>query len=117
MGNWETLMTMLGSNEARDEYSFILHQVNQDIGSNETMTRLLDKGNELYLDGKKGIIEKTKLLNYLHSLADKKYELVQPIHMASRIKGIPMKLSKRDLMDIYNAIKQKEIADDYYLAY
>lgn len=112
MGNWETLMTMIGGTELRDKMSFLLDEAQMTTGRQQTMDTLLDQAKDLY-----GSKSKRETLNTIHELSSEEYELRQPNRRGQEGKGDPMKLSRLQLMDIYNGLKNPDIERDYYLAY
>jgi hypothetical protein len=109
MGNWETLMTMLGGTKARDKFSLIIDQVNQEMGIQESFNKVLDKAKEGY-----GFKTKNQLLKHIQKLKKEDYRLIGPIIARE---GGDLKLSKMQIIDIYNAIKNEDIRRDFYTAY
>ena len=112
MGNWETLLTMLGGLKARNKYSLIMPQVNEDMGVNEAFDDLLGKAMTAY-----GFDSRNKMLKKIQSLSKLDYELTQPIHKGKRIEGEPDKISKMHIIDIYNAIKNEDIKESWEESY
>ena len=112
MGNWETLLTVLGGLKARDKFTLIIDQVNQEIGIQDSFDEVLDETYKTY-----GFKTKNNLLQRIQDMKKEDYRLVQPIIKGRRIEGSPLKISKMQIIDIYNAVKQDEIRNDYYLAY
>lgn len=112
MGNWETLMTMIGGYGLRDKTSLILNEADMVTGKHETSGALLDEAQKIYNS-------KSKLgtLNKIHELSKEDYELRQPNRQGEEGKGEPMPLSKLHLMDIYNALKNPDVENDYYMSY
>lgn len=112
MGNWETLMTMIGGYELRDDKSFLVEESQIAVGKQESSNKLLDKAKEIY-----GSKSKTSTLNKIHSLAKEEYELRRPNEFGKKGEGDAFEISKLDLMDIYNATQNERIRDDYYMSY
>lgn len=112
MGNWETIMTMIGGTELRDKTSFLLDEAQISVGKQESINNVLSKAKTIY-----GIDTKMGTLNKIHDLSKKEYSLRQPNRLGDAGKGDPIELSKLDLMDIYNATKEERIAEDYYMTY
>lgn len=112
MGNWETLMTMIGGAELRDKMSFMLNEADMVTGKQETRNSILDSAKDIY-----NVNSKTGTLNKIHELSKEEYTLHQPNRGGKHGKGDPMNLSKLHLMDIYNAIKNPEVEYDYYMTY
>ena len=112
MGNWETIMTVLGGTKARDKFSLILNQVEQEMSLQKTYDTVLDKTYEAY-----GFKNKNELLKHIQELKKEEYELIQPILKGKRNEGAPNRISKMHIIDIYNAIKQDDIKRDMYLTY
>jgi hypothetical protein len=112
MGNWETLMTTIGGQKLRDKTSLMLHEAQMAVGRQETMDKVLNKAKDIY-----GGKSRTDTLNKIHELSKEEYSLRPPNTKGEAGEGDPMKLSKLDLMDIYNAVKNEDIAEDYYLSY
>ena len=112
MGNWETLMTMIGGQKLRDRMSLMLNEAQMAVGRQETMDNVLNEAKDIY-----GAKTRTETLNTIHDLSAEDYELRQPNRKGEEGEGQPMKLSKLHLMDIYNAIKNEDVERDYYMAY
>jgi hypothetical protein len=112
LGNWETLLTVLGGHKARDKFSLIIDQVNQEMGIQDSFDEVLDQAYKAY-----GFKDKNRLLQRIQDMKQEEYTLVQPIMKGRRIEGSPLKISKMQIIDIYNAIKQPEIRNDYYMTY
>ena len=112
MGNWETIMTMIGGTKLRDDLTFLLDETQTAVGKSETYNRLMDEVMKLYGKG-----SKLATTNHIHTLSEEKYELKQPNRRGEEGKGLPKKLSTLQLVDIYNAIKNPDVARDYFMAY
>jgi GNAT superfamily N-acetyltransferase len=112
MGNWETLMTMLGGTKARDKFSLIINQVNQEMGIQGSFNKVLDDAMNAY-----GFKTKNKMLKHIQELKKEDYTLVKPIRGRERGEGADLKISKMHIIDIYNAIQNADIRDDMYMAY
>lgn len=112
MGNWETLMTMLGGNKARDKFSLILNQVEEEMGIQTSFNEVLDKAQKGY-----GFKSKNEMLKHIQDLKKKDFSLVKPLRSGKRGEGSDLEISKMQIIDIYNAIKNDEIREDFYLAY
>ena len=112
MGNWETLMTMLGGNKARDKFSLILNQVEEEMGIQSSFNKVLDKAQEDY-----NLKSRDKVLKHIQELKKEDYELRKPNRAGKAGEGKPIKLSKMNLIDIHNALKNEDIANSYYLSY
>jgi len=112
MGNWETLMIMIGGTELRDKMSFMLDEANMTVGKQETTDNILNSAKDIY-----GVKSKNGTLNKIHELSAKDYELRRPNRKGEAGAGEPMSLSKLHLMDIYNALKNEDVENDYYMAY
>ena len=111
-GNWETLMTMIGGTELRDKMSLMMNETQMAVGKQQTMDNVLDEAKDIY-----GSKSRTATLNLVHDLSSKEYSLRKPNRKGKEGKGKPTELSKLELMDIYNAVKNPDIENDYYLSY
>jgi hypothetical protein len=112
MGNWETLMTILGGTKARDKFSLILNQVDEEMGIQASFNKVLDKAQEDY-----GLKNRNQVLKHIQKLKEEKYELRKPNRAGEVGEGKPMKLSTMNLIDINNAVKNEDIANSYYMSY
>ena len=112
MGNWETILTMIGGTELRDKYSLLVPESQVEVGTQETMNNVLDAAKKAY--GKK---TQVATQNEITNLSAENYQLRQPNRRGEEGKGTPKRLSKLHLMDIYNAIKNPDVMNDYYMAY
>lgn len=112
MGNWETLLTMIGGTKLRDKYSLMLDEAQVAVGKQESVYWLMDKAMKLF-----GTKTRVGTLNKIHELSKEEYSLRPPNQKGKEGEGDPMQLSKLHLMDIYNAIKNEDIAKDYFIAY
>lgn len=112
MGNWETLMTVLGGTKARDKFSLILNQVEEEMGIQESFNTVLDKAQKDY-----NLKSRDAVLKHIQKLKEEKYELRKPNRAGEVGEGAPMKLTTMNLIDIYNAVKNEDIADSYYMSY
>jgi hypothetical protein len=112
MGNWETILTMIGGNKLRDKLSFLLNEAQISVGKQEATNKILDKAKDIY-----GSKSKVATLNNIHSLSEEKWTLKQPNRFGKPGKGDDMAISKLHIMDIYNAIKNENISNDYFMSY
>ncbi|MCK5614714.1 hypothetical protein KAR91_73310 [Candidatus Pacearchaeota archaeon] len=112
MGNWETILTMLGGYKMRDKFSFIVNQVNQEVGTQEAFNNVMEIAKNGY-----GFTSKGELQNHLRELKKKKYQIVKPIREGDRGAGSEIELSKMHIIDIFNAVKNEDIRRDMYMSY
>ncbi|WP_163322990.1 hypothetical protein [Draconibacterium mangrovi] len=112
MGNWETILTMMGGYKLRDKFSLIINQVEKEVNTQEAF----DKVMETAMNGYK-LKDKKALQHKINSMKKKEYSIVKPIREGDRGEGSDIPLSKLMLIDIYNAIQNEEIRDDMYLSY
>ena len=112
VGNWETIMTMIGGYELRDKMSFLVDEANMAVGKQESTNNILSEAKKAY-----GVNSKVGTLNKIHELSKEQYELRQPNRLGEEGEGDPQKLSQLHLIDIYNAIKNEDIKRDYYMSY
>jgi hypothetical protein len=112
VGNWETLMTVLAGYKGRDEFSLIINQVNQEMGIQDSFDKALNSAQKAY-----GFKTKNQMLKHIQELNKEKYKLRQPNRKGEEGEGDPKDMSTFQLIDIYNAIKNKKWANDYFMAY
>ncbi|WP_372647772.1 LPD23 domain-containing protein [Draconibacterium sp.] len=112
MGNWETILTMMGGYKLRDKYSLILNQVEMEVNTQETFNEVMETAMKGYkLEDKKALQSK------INEMKKKEYSIVKPIREGDRGEGSDIPLSKLMLIDIYNAIQNEKIREDYYFSY
>nr|WP_319265278.1 LPD23 domain-containing protein [uncultured Draconibacterium sp.] len=112
MGNWETILTMMGGYKLRDKFSLIINQVEKEVNTQEAFDNVMDTAMKGYK-----LKDKKALQNKLNDMKKKEYSIVKPIREGDRGEGSDIPLSKLMLIDIYNAIQNEEIAEDMYLSY
>lgn len=112
MGNWETILTMMGGYKLRDKYSLILNQVEMEVNTQETFNEVMETAMKGY-----GLKTKKALQSKINEMKKKEYSIVKPIREGDRGEGSDISLSKLMIIDIYNAIQNEKIREDYYFSY
>jgi hypothetical protein len=112
MGNWETILTMMGGYKLRDKFSLIINQVEKEVNTQEAFDKVMGTAMKGY-----GLKDKKALQKKLNEMKKKEYSIVKPIREGDRGEGSDIPLSKLMLIDIYNAIQNEEIREDMYLSY
>jgi len=105
-GNWESDLTALGGKKLMEEFSVLNEQKHEFNGVSRNSNKIVDEIAETIEGNREDALKKIK------DMGTNEHELISNVR-----KGKPRQLSTLDLVDIYNSIKNKKIANDYYNIY
>ncbi|MFW6311190.1 MAG: hypothetical protein ACOC1K_03030, partial [Nanoarchaeota archaeon] len=103
-GAFENYLSALGGDKLVNEFTVLDKQANEFTGIYNRHNEIKD-AIENFLDGKSAE-------NYIIESSKKEYELYNSV-----LEGKPIKISKSDILYIYNSIKNDNIRESYYKTY